>query len=256
MSVVPRVLELADRLCGLPGPEQFRAAARQALRDVLPGHEVLWTAADLDAGTATAAGLAGVDAALGALLADRVADHPSVASYLARPADLTPRRVSDVAGEREWLASAAYREVFAPIGGRHQLSLVVRLVAPARGEGFVVLRDATDFTDEERDLAGRLLPTLTLLDRLYAAGTFPGPQQCTAAEARARWRLTPREHDVLVLLADGLTAAAIGRVTCTSVRTVRKHLEHVYDKLGTHDRLMAVDRARACGLLPPPVVAP
>ncbi|MFY0409088.1 response regulator transcription factor [Solicola sp. PLA-1-18] len=61
--------------------------------------------------------------------------------------------------------------------------------------------------------------------------------------------LTEREQAVLVLLERGLTAAQIGRRLGISAATVRKHLEHVYAKLGVHDRLSATRDARRRGLL-------
>jgi DNA-binding NarL/FixJ family response regulator len=54
---------------------------------------------------------------------------------------------------------------------------------------------------------------------------------------------------VLGLLADGLTARAIGHGLSMSERTVHKHLEHVYRKLGVKDRLNAVRVAGDAGLL-------
>ena len=51
-------------------------------------------------------------------------------------------------------------------------------------------------------------------------------------------RLTDRENEVLLLVASGRTAARIGREI--SERTVHKHLENVYLKLGVHDRISAV----------------
>lgn len=36
-----------------------------------------------------------------------------------------------------------------------------------------------------------------------------------------------------------------------SVNTVRTHTRHVYDKLGAHRRLEAINRARALGLFAP-----
>ena len=36
-----------------------------------------------------------------------------------------------------------------------------------------------------------------------------------------------------------------------SVNTVRTHMRHLYDKLGAHRRLEAIDRARTLGLLAP-----
>ena len=60
---------------------------------------------------------------------------------------------------------------------------------------------------------------------------------------------TRRERAVLELLADGLTAEAIARQLGISPRTVHHHLEHLYRKLGTRDRLVTVRRAEALGLL-------
>jgi DNA-binding CsgD family transcriptional regulator len=71
-----------------------------------------------------------------------------------------------------------------------------------------------------------------------------------AAESASEYRLTPREHTVLALLAEALTADAIARRLGISPRTVHHHVEHIYRKLGTADRLSAVLRAQADGLLP------
>jgi len=61
--------------------------------------------------------------------------------------------------------------------------------------------------------------------------------------------LTRRELAILQHLAGGLSADSIARLSGISTRTVRKHLQHVYAKLGAHDRLVAVERARAQGLI-------
>ena len=61
--------------------------------------------------------------------------------------------------------------------------------------------------------------------------------------------LTRREHAVLGYLADGLTAEAIARRMSARPATVRKHLQNLYAKLGTSDRLGAVIRGRDLGLL-------
>lgn len=61
--------------------------------------------------------------------------------------------------------------------------------------------------------------------------------------------LTRRQHQVLALLARGLTAAAIARRLCLSPRTVAKYQEQTYRKLGTSDRLTTVLRAQRLGLL-------
>ncbi len=51
------------------------------------------------------------------------------------------------------------------------------------------------------------------------------------------------------MLSLGYTATRIGRATGISPRTVQKHLQNAYAKLGYHDRLLAVRQAAALGLI-------
>ncbi len=53
-------------------------------------------------------------------------------------------------------------------------------------------------------------------------------------------RLTPRESEVLRLLATGLETAKIAEVMGISVTTVRNHIDRVLTKLGVHSKLEAV----------------
>jgi len=57
--------------------------------------------------------------------------------------------------------------------------------------------------------------------------------------------LTPREREVLDWVAAGKSDAQAAAILGISVRTVGKHLEHVYVKLGVEGRTAAVMRARA-----------
>ena len=52
--------------------------------------------------------------------------------------------------------------------------------------------------------------------------------------------LTPREREILELVAQGLTNAQIARMLWISLGTVRKHLENAYGKLEVHTRTAAV----------------
>ena len=75
-----------------------------------------------------------------------------------------------------------------------------------------------------------------------------------AAEIRLRTEpgrpaLSPREQEVLVLIADGLTAPAVGRELHLSTATVKSHLKTLYEKLGVSDRAAAVAEAMRRGLL-------
>jgi DNA-binding response OmpR family regulator len=61
--------------------------------------------------------------------------------------------------------------------------------------------------------------------------------------------LTGREHQVLALLADGLTPAEVAQDLIISRSTVGTHIEHIYEKLGARTRAHAVGIAVRSGLL-------
>ena len=62
-------------------------------------------------------------------------------------------------------------------------------------------------------------------------------------------QLTTREHDVLLLLADGLSAADIGTRLHLSESTVKSHVAKIYQKLGAANRAQALVTAMRVGLL-------
>jgi DNA-binding NarL/FixJ family response regulator len=62
-------------------------------------------------------------------------------------------------------------------------------------------------------------------------------------------RLSAREHDVLLLLADGANAAAIGQQLYMSESTVKSHIARIYQKLGASNRAQALVTAMRIGLL-------
>jgi two-component system nitrate/nitrite response regulator NarL len=61
--------------------------------------------------------------------------------------------------------------------------------------------------------------------------------------------LSPREREVLRLIAEGMSAPEIGRQLHVSATTVKTHLHSLYDKLGVSDRAAAVAEAMRRGLL-------
>jgi DNA-binding CsgD family transcriptional regulator len=63
--------------------------------------------------------------------------------------------------------------------------------------------------------------------------------------------LTPREVQILPLLAAGRTDREIGSALFVSHRTVENHVARLMAKLGVRTRAAAIETARAKGLLPP-----
>ena len=61
--------------------------------------------------------------------------------------------------------------------------------------------------------------------------------------------LSPREHEVLALVAEGRSNPEIARALYIGEATVKTHLLHAFEKLGVNDRTRAVTRAMELGLL-------
>jgi two-component system nitrate/nitrite response regulator NarL len=82
----------------------------------------------------------------------------------------------------------------------------------------------------------------------------PEVQHGIAAEIRSRSAaekplLTPREQEVLKLVADGCSAPQMAVRLTVSQGTVKTHLQNLYQRLGVSDRAAAVAEAMRRGLL-------
>ncbi len=92
-----------------------------------------------------------------------------------------------------------------------------------------------------------------LLDaiRAVAAGHlhFPPGFADRIAERESRSSLSPRELEVLDMMAKGLTNKEIGRAFLISQFTVRTHVKHIFEKLGASDRTEAVLIAAQQGII-------
>lgn len=74
-------------------------------------------------------------------------------------------------------------------------------------------------------------------------------RQIQMREVEDRPALSPREREVLALIAEGLSAPDIAKQLFVSPATVKTHLQSLYEKLGVSDRAAAVATAMRHGLL-------
>jgi DNA-binding NarL/FixJ family response regulator len=116
-------------------------------------------------------------------------------------------------------------------------------VAPARGGVGYLLKDRVS----------RLADLADALQRVVAGGTVLDPEVVSALFAHRRRRdpldaLSPREREVLGLMAQGRTNAAIGRELVVGPGAVEKHISSIFAKLDLppsgddHRRVLAVLR--------------
>ena len=69
-------------------------------------------------------------------------------------------------------------------------------------------------------------------------------------ERQAELRITPRELEILELMAAGLSNREIGERVFVSENTVKTHLRRLFEKLGAKRRTQAVQVGKECGLIP------
>jgi DNA-binding CsgD family transcriptional regulator len=120
-----------------------------------------------------------------------------------------------------------YDQFYRPLRVRHELSVFFPLNGRIGAVGLE--RSTRDFSDRDRELLSLLMPHLQQAAR--RASQSP-PEPLVALQGL----LTARELDVAAAAMRGATNREIAGELCISARTVQKHLEHVYAKLGVRNR--------------------
>jgi DNA-binding NarL/FixJ family response regulator len=111
------------------------------------------------------------------------------------------------------------------------------------GAAGALLRSASG--EELADAVKRLLAGERVLAPAFVR-VLAGVSTAAAADDGA---LTPKEREVLGLLARGRSNRQMADELFISAATVKTHLAHLYEKLGVRDRQEAIERALAEGLL-------
>jgi PAS domain S-box-containing protein len=168
-----------------------------------------------------------------------------------------PSFVTDRAGMVTWLNEAA-RTAFGDVKGRplselvapEYVPLVQRQLRRKLEDGVPV----TDYVVEVITADGRRrraeISSVAIAHGDDAHAIFgvarPGP---LSHPSRVNVELTPRQHEVLQLLAKGASTDAIAARLHLSRETVRNHIRAVLRALGAHSRLEAVAIAHRRGLV-------
>jgi len=84
------------------------------------------------------------------------------------------------------------------------------------------------------------------------SGATPPPDPGDAPAEELPDGLTPREAEVLALIADGLSNQEIAERLVVSPTTVKSHVNHLFAKTGVRDRAQAVRYAFRAGIARPP----
>ncbi len=115
----------------------------------------------------------------------------------------------------------------------------VDLDPPRQWRAEIGVYGSRDFGRRERMIMQVLRPHLAAL---YRAATHR--RRLATLDSEATAELTPREREVMLRVADGLSNAEIASALVVERCTVRKHLENVYEKLGVRSRTAALAKLR------------
>jgi DNA-binding CsgD family transcriptional regulator len=167
-------------------------------------------------------------------------EHPLVREHGRNPNAVT-KRIDDLVAPAEFYRTPLYNDYYRPIRIEHVMAVPIHVDGRFL-VSFVFNRSGTGFTDRDRDLAEVVRPHLANLYRLGVAIEKTRELPADAPFDRAAAPLTSREREVLDWVAAGKTNRDVAAILGASRRTVEKHLERIYEKLGVETRTAAVMR--------------
>ena len=112
---------------------------------------------------------------------------------------------------------------------------------------FAALLAATGDVEGGREMAEVAAEAATRLEVAPLLAMLGAPTQTVAVAPRQT--LTPREAEILALVAEGRSNGEIGRQLFISTKTVSVHVSNILGKLGAAGRTEAAAIARRDGLL-------
>jgi PAS domain S-box-containing protein len=149
-----------------------------------------------------------------------------------------PRQVCLHGGPENTNGTGSVARVRRKSGEPVWLSATTLILPPENGEGPVAIH-----------LFRRSSPVLHDQAPVPTASTSPVPAVGESPEGPGAGPLTPRETEVLRLLASGANTKVAAQRLGVSPSTVRNHVQNMFMKLGVHSRLEAVAYARTHELL-------
>ena len=168
-------------------------------------------------------------------------DHPLVRDHGRNPGAVT-RQIVDCVSPGSFRASALYNEYYRAIRIDHVTAVPIYIDRRFL-VSFVLNRRGNAYTERELGLLEIVRPHLANLYRLGIAADRVREVPADVPFDVASVPLTAREREVLDWVAAGKTNRDIAAILGASPRTVEKHLERIYEKLGVETRTAAAMRA-------------
>jgi PAS domain S-box-containing protein len=170
-----------------------------------------------------------------------------------------PSYVLDRSGKIRWLNGAA-KKIVGDVVGHHFTDVVAPEHERRSREAFARKLLAGDVTDFELNVVrpdGTRVPveisSAPIEEHGHIVGVFglaqPERTETPARRTNRTVELTARQHEILLLLAEGWSTREIADRLVLSQDTIRNHIREILRRLRVHSRIAAVAAARQQGLL-------
>ncbi|WP_180898608.1 response regulator transcription factor [Martelella soudanensis] len=158
--------------------------------------------------------------------------------------DATGRHLlaSDAEGGLRWMTPQAGRLIHDAVGAGADLGFITRQLSVWLAGGEPAADAVLPITESDRKLFQLAFLEKTGASEFLFRVTPANPVSDDEA-LRKEFPLTARESEVLAWIAKGKTNRDIGEILGLSTRTVNKHLETIYIKLGVENRASAAVKA-------------
>ena len=230
------VLEFVETAWALAGERPFTPETLAAMRELVPCDLVGYCELDrLNGCTLECFDTDDGASADDALFWEIAGEHPLCRHQLAYR-DFSATRLSDVLARRRLANSRVYADWFRPVGIVAEIEIGIAR-SRVRTRNFILDRTEGDFSARDRAVLELARPHLA---RIHDATEL---RRAAGASGQGELeRLSPREAEVLELVAAGLSNAAIAERLWISPGTVKKHLDNIYARLGVRGRAAAAAR--------------
>lgn len=172
-------------------------------------------------------------------------DHPVLAYYMSERNKVSPpvRKIGDFLTQSTYRETPLYRECYRHLDTEHQIILPLSIEGITIG--IAINRDRHEFSERDRATLELLRPHFVLAwqrnnARKRMAALFDVEQEDFACESLRRLGMTPQQARVLFWTIQGKTSPEIAMLLASKPRTIHKHVEHIFRKLGVNNRAAAI----------------
>jgi DNA-binding CsgD family transcriptional regulator len=147
-------------------------------------------------------------------------------------------RDTDVIPDYIRLNSRVFKEIYIPQGIYYALRLILYSQGKVIGQ-FALFnsKERGDFTDRDLRLGNLVIQHLALKLKDIKAEKQQHAQADSLDMLRITYKLTQRELQVVLMIADGMSEGEVAERLFISLSTIKKHLYNAYSKIGVNNRV-------------------